>query len=260
MNTFRLKTTIMQPVFIIFAYLTFTLSNVHASTNEINTIIKIGSYYTPGLIEENGSGLFNQLNRAIFQELNQEMKLSLSSIKRARLGITTNQLDAYFPELWENLPGSRKNYIISDPIFYKRIILFSLKNANIHTLADLHGGLIGAVKGFSYGEAIKSNNQLNLSYQDNDFTNIKLLLNNRINAVIGGYPSTVMAVKSHDKHHIIHYDLNKPVAVLESFYVCKNDPAGVKLCNAINNALNSLKNKGILTLNAQTGFSQFTPK
>lgn len=244
---------------VIFSIVTFP-AFVHSLESPRNIPIKIGSYLTPGLIEEDGSGMFNKLNKAIFDEINVSNELTLSSINRVRTGVNNGNLDIYFPELWENLPGNKKDYVVSDPIFYKRIILFTLKESPIKALPDFNHELIGVVQGFSYGKDITSNSHLNFSYQKNDRTNIKLLLNKRIGGVLGGFPGTVLAVNASQDSERIHYDLSKPVAVLESFYVCKNDNEGVKLCNSINKALNSLKKQGVLTLDEKTGFSKFTPK
>lgn len=227
--------------------------------NQADDTVKIGSYLTPGLIKNDGSGLFNQLNDAIFSEINKKHTLNISSLNRAKNGIKTGALDAYFPELWEQLPGNKDQYIVSDPIFYKRIILFTLKNSQLSHISDFEHYILGAVRGFSYGEKIKSNTQLKLVYHENDMVNINLLLNKRISGVIGGFPGTVLAVKKMDLNHQIKYDLNKPVAVLESFYVCANTKKGIELCQSINQALNTLKQKNRLSLNEETGESLFSP-
>lgn len=100
---------------------------------------------------------------------------------------------------------------------------------------------------------------MKLIFQKNDVVNIKLLLSQRVGGVLGAYPGTVMTVKENNEAHKIHYDLDNPVAILESFYVCKNDSDGMKLCNSINKAIDSLLRKDMLELNADTGFSRFTP-
>ncbi len=230
-----------------------------ASSGDFNEPIKIGSYLTPGLIKEDGTGLFNQLNTAIFMEMNKHSQLTLSSLNRTRIGVKSGELDGYFPELWENLAGKKGQYVVSRPIFYKRIILFTLKDSDLAELSDFNSELLAGVQGFSYGKEIKENPRLNIIFQENDITNIKLLLKKRVAGVLGGYPGTVLAVKKNNEANKIHYDLDKPVAVLESFYVCTNDVDGVKLCNLINEAAESLLQKGILELNEETGFSRFNP-
>ena len=231
-----------------------------AAVDEIKEPIRIGSYVTPGLIREDGTGLFNKLNNAIFLEMRKNSELTISSLNRTRAGVKNGTLDGYFPELWEHLPGAKEQYVVSRPIFYKRIILFALKDSGLRELSDFRSELLAAVEGFSYGKEIKSNPHLNLIFQKNDVVNIKLLLNKRVGGVLGGYPGTVMAVKEKDEAHKIDYNLDNPVAILESFYVCKSDSDGVKLCNAINKAIDSLLRKGMLVLNEDTGFSRFTPR
>lgn len=230
-----------------------------ASASGAKEPVKIGSYLTPGLINEDGTGLFNQLNNAIFMEMNKKTELILSSMNRARLGVKNGKLDGYFPELWEQLPGEKDQYVVSKPIFYKRIILFTVNGSGFTKLSDFESEPLGAVRGFSYGKEITSDPRLNISFQNNDVINIKLLLKNRLSGVLGGYPGTVNAVKAHKEASKIHYDLDKPVAILESFYVCNNDQKGVKLCNSIDIAIQALLHKGVLELNESTGVSRFNP-
>ena len=233
---------------------------VWASIDDTKEPIKIGSYLMPGLLKADGTGIFNKLNNAIFMEMSKDAELTLTSLNRTRKGIKDGTFDVYFPELWENLPGEKHQYVVSRPIFYKRIILFTLEGSGLLELSDFENELLGVVQGFSYGREIKSNPRLHFTSQEDDIVNIKLLLNKRIGGVLGGYPGTVIAVKKNDAANKIHYNLDKPVAVLESFYVCKNDADGIKLCNGINKAVESLLRKGILELNDDTGFSRFNPQ
>jgi len=226
------------------------------SATNIKEPVKVGSYLTPGLIRRDGTGIFNKLNDAIFMEMSANSELTLTSLNRARIAVKNGTLDSYFPELWENLPGEKNQYIVSRPIFYKRIILFTLNGSGLAELSDFENEPLGAVRGFSYGKEIISNPRLNLIFQDNDIINIKLLLNKRVGGVLGGYPGTVKAVKENNEASKVRYDLKRPVAILESFYVCKNDPDGVKLCNSIDKAIQSLLRKGILELNKTTGYSK----
>jgi polar amino acid transport system substrate-binding protein len=245
--------------FVFFSWQLALIPSAFATVDETKEPIRIGSYLTPGLIREDGAGLFNKLNNAIFMEMSKHTELTISSLNRTRIGVKNGTLDGYFPELWEHLPDAKDQYVVSKPIFYKRIVLFTLKDSGFAELSDFESELLAAVEGFSYGKEIKSNTDLNLIFQKNDVVNIKLLLSQRVAGVLGAYPGTVMAVKENDEAHKIHYDLDNPVAILESFYVCKNDSDGVKLCNSINNAIDSLMRKGMLELNEDTGFSRFNP-
>ena len=107
-----------------------------ASVDDTKGSVKIGSFFTPKLIEEDGTGLFNQLNNALFMEMNKNVELNLSSVNRVRRDLKNGQLDGYFPELWENLAGEKAQYVVSRPIFYKRVILFTLKRSGLTKLSE----------------------------------------------------------------------------------------------------------------------------
>jgi polar amino acid transport system substrate-binding protein len=253
----RIMVRLTQLITISFVISLCLSAGVNSNALKENQVVNIGSYLTPGLIKSDSTGLFDLLNSAIFNEIGRDVNLSLSSINRVRRATHIGKLDGYFPELWETLPNEPYHYTVSQPIFYKRIILFTLKSDSITELSHLKTEPIGVVRGYSYGKELTLNSGLNLSYQDNDMVNIKLLLNRRISAVLGGFPGTVLAVKKSGKENKIHYDLNQPVAVLESFYVCKNDQDGIALCQDIDRAINTLIAKGVLELNSNTGHSRF---
>lgn len=221
--------------------------------------IKIGSYPTPGLIQEDGKGLFNYLNRQIFSVVDLPVNLSIKPINRTKQEFADGKVQAYFPELWENLPKSKEEYAVSDPIFYKKVILFTRKQSSLKTLNDFENKILGLVTGYAYGKAITNDPNLNLSYQNSDDTNIRLLANNRIDGTLGGFPATVMAVEKSKYKHLIHYDLEKPVAILESFYVCPNTQQGKDLCLHISEGIQKLKKIGALITNPVNGHSKFDP-
>lgn len=241
----------------------FVLFNLSTSSTAFSRAktqsVSVGSYLTPGIIEADGSGMFNRLNKLIFKELGQPFDLVIQPVHRIKKSLVDGYVQTYFPEMWESLPEKHSDYVVSQPIFYKKVILFTAKNSSFNTLQDLEGKILGAVDGFSYGTNIIKNPKLNILYQNNDDVNINLLLNGRLDGVLGGYPGTVIALNKHGDKDKIKYDLTKPVAVLESFYVCPNTKAGIALCEKISLGIEALKSKGILVLDSETGDSQFSP-
>lgn len=225
--------------------------------SQANDQVTIGSNPTPGLIQTDGNGLFNKLNRHIFAQINQPMNLSIKPIRRTKREHSEGLVDAYFPELWEKLSDNKADYVVSDPIFYKKIILFTRKDSQYQNLDDLKNKAIGAVDGFSYGKKIINDAALDIHFQRDDQINIRLLSNKRLEAVLGGFPGTVLAVNQSKYKHLIQYDIKKPVAVLESFYVCQNNQKGKQLCSKISEGIQKLKELGILTLDPTTGYSKF---
>jgi len=85
-------------VLLISAQLVFIPINF-ASAEGINEPIKIGGYVMPGLLKEDGTGLFNQLNKAIFKEVSKSTKLTLASLNRTRKGIKNGGFRCLFSRI-----------------------------------------------------------------------------------------------------------------------------------------------------------------
>jgi len=192
----NVQSVVFKFTVILTVILTLLCISFHCQSAKHTPTVNIGSYLTPRLVQENGKGLFNHLNRQIFAVLKRPMNLTVKPIQRTNKEFKEGEIHAYFPELWEKLPGPKSDYIVSDPIFYKKVILFTRKHSRLTTLADFENKILGLVTGYSYGKSIANASNLNLSYHDSDETNIRLLANNRIDGVLGGFPSTVIAVSS----------------------------------------------------------------
>jgi len=214
----------------------------------------IGSYYVPGLVMDESNGLFVKIHLEVMRRSGIDAELIIQPTKRTQRAFMYGKIDAYFPELAENIP--QKELIISKPFWLKKIILFSLVNSGIRDLSDLKGKIVGAVKGYSYGEKIINNPNISLSYAKDDNANIERLMRGYIDAVIGDDASTITVVENSQYTNLIHYDQNKPIHVLEVFYVCQKTPSGRELCELINQALIDMKDEGIIKLNRTTGEAQ----
>jgi len=225
----------------------------------ISTTVKgtaIGTYYIPGLVIDENSGLFVKLHREIEKRLAFKSELIIQPTKRIQLSFVKGQLDSYFPELLENLPSVE--YVKSQPFWLKKIILFTPKNSQIKSINDLQGKLVGAVSGYSYGSKIKKIANVEVSYVNSDDANIERLMRGYIDAIIGDSKSTVSALENSQHKDEIQYDLNVPIDVLEVFYVCQATRKGKVLCAAIDNALEQMEREQIIKLNMQTGDAEIT--
>ncbi|WP_299080879.1 ABC transporter substrate-binding protein [uncultured Paraglaciecola sp.] len=214
----------------------------------------IGSYYIPGLVIDKSHGLFIQLHKLIMERVAVESELVLQSTKSMQNSFKDNQVLAYFPELWENVP--KKNAVISDTIWLKKIIVYTLNNRQVNSIKDLEGLNIGAVSGYSYGETITNNPKISIDYADNDDINVERLIKRRIDAIIGDQISTQFAVNNSQFKDRIRYDVDKPLEVLNVFYVCQKTLDGIALCEHISSAIANLRENGILMLNASSGETQ----
>ena len=56
-------------------------------------------------------------------------------MNRARMGVKKGSLDTYFTELWENMPMEDEEDVVYRPIFYKRLLLFTLKSSGLNQLS-----------------------------------------------------------------------------------------------------------------------------
>jgi len=213
-----------------------------------------GTYYIPGLVINKDQGTFIKLHKEIMRRTQIENKLYFMPTKRVQYAFKHNDLISYFPELYESLP--KKNVVVSEPFWFKKIIFYSLKDMNIHSTFDLEGLKLGAVHGYSYGPEIVNNKRIEIIYSDNDDINVKLLLNGRIDGILGDTKSTLAAInKSKFKDQFI-YDLNKPINILDVFYVCQNSIIGKQTCSEISEAINQLKSEKLISIDCETGQSQ----
>lgn len=216
----------------------------------------IASYYIPGLVIDKNEGQFVKLHHEIFRRLKLSGDFQMLPARRAQLSFERGELDSYFPELWENVPEPKDNYVVSDPFWYKKVIMYSLKSSAIKDLTDMYGKTAGAVRGYSYGDEITREKRFNILYNHNDDMNVKMLLGGRIDAIFGDNASTSSAVKNNVDGGAIYYDLNKPIAVLDVFYICHNNAKGVALCGNISRVIRQLKQEGILMLDEHNGDSK----
>jgi len=221
-----------------------------------SSAIEMASYYIPGLVIDQDKGLFVKLHREIFKRLQQPADFKLLPARRVQLSFQRGELDSYFPELWENVAQPKSDYVVSDSFWYKKVILYARKDSDIRELSDVYHKTAGAVRGYSYGDDIIHDERFTILYNHNDDMNVKMLLKGRIDAIFGDNASTLNAVKNNIEGDLIYYDLNKPIAVLDVFYICHNNPEGVALCAAISDVIQQLKKEDVIVLDRTSGESE----
>jgi len=231
-----------------------TLALLLFSQNSFSEPLMFGSYYIPELAINKNQGTFIKLHQEIMRRTQIENKLHFMPTKRVQYAFKHNDLISYFPELYESLP--KKNVVVSEPFWLKKIIFYSVKDMNVKSTFDLEGLKLGAVHGYSYGPEIVNNKKIKIFYTDNDDINVKMLLNGRIDGILGDNKSTLSAInKSKFKDQFI-YDLNKPINILDVFYVCQNSIIGKQTCSEITDAIKKLKSEKVIILNPKTGHSE----
>jgi polar amino acid transport system substrate-binding protein len=103
------------------------------------------------------------------------------SLEEARTGRVAGTL------LWSSNADRQKDFLISQPVYRSKTMLFFNRNRPIHwqQLSDLKGKYVGVTNGYSYGETwntLISNRTLFADQANTDVQNFAKLLANRIDA------------------------------------------------------------------------------
>jgi polar amino acid transport system substrate-binding protein len=208
--------------------------------------VDIYSYYIPGLIDSPESGVMVDMLNKIERSTKIDFKLKLLPTKRVQANFINNKIVGYFPELEENRP---KSSCRTDSFMKKKIIAITRKGEpKVTSIKDLLGKRIGGVKGFSYGNLITKNGDITLSFVDNDKKNIKKLLSNRIDVIIGDAHSTINAINEAGSNDSVYYDLNNPINIIDVFFVFQNTDEGQYFCKKVSSSIEELRVEGDLLL------------
>jgi len=206
--------------------------------------VDIYSYYIPGLIDSTENGVLVEMLNKIKKSTKIDFKLKLLPTKRVQASFINNKIAGYFPELEENRPKASCRTISFKK---KEIIAITRKGEpKVTSIEDLFGKRVGGVKGFSYGHLITQNPDISLSFVDNDKKNIKKLLSNRIDVIIGDTDSTVNAINDTASNVFIYYDLANPINVIDAFFVFQDTDEGNVFCKKVSSAIEELRKTGDL--------------
>lgn len=129
----------------------------------------------------------------------------------------------------------------------KKIITVVRKDDPLITEIDqLYWKKLGAVTGYSYGNKLTQDPKIKINRVANDDINLKKLLTKRIDVIIGDADSTINSIKANNLAEQVKYDLTQPIDLLDVFFVFQNTPEQVAICQKVSNAIEQLRNQGIL--------------
>jgi len=206
--------------------------------------IALHSYFIPGLVESPTQGLLIDMLKEIEQQGVLNFEVSLLPTQRTQQHFKAGRVQAYFPELEDFQPEKSCRTVA---FMQKKIITVTLKSAQpINNISQLEGKKVGAVTGFSYGSDIINNPNIRLERVNNDMANLDKLLAGRIDVIIGDINSTVAAIKARNLQSELRYNVDKPVSLLDVFFVFQDDPVGNADCEKVSVALEQLRKTGYL--------------
>lgn len=212
----------------------------------------LGSYYIPGLVENEKQGLFVDFVREIEQRAALNFDVHLKPTRRTQKDFKDGHVIGYFPELYDSLPLPKDQLLVSEPFWVKTIHVFTLKQGGfvVDSLPQLEGRKIALVRGYTYGRDVKNNPKIQKVYVDNDFQSLKMLQAGRVDAVLGDLESTVSALHELKLDKKVHYTVNSPLYALDVFFVFQKTEQGRALNHRVSKAIQEMKQEGYIAQKA----------
>jgi len=236
-------------LFLILINVIFYTGNSYAE--ESNSITPIYSVYTnaiPGLLNEDMTGAFVELNNEISKRAKINLVLNIIPPKRLRSSFHKKEVDIVFPMLTSSFD---KGFIYyrSSAFYVKKDFVYTLKRKTlVSTMKQLEmaKGTIGLTRGYSYPEKLLSNSKLSFDYSPGDNQNMLKLTKNRITSLIVEEVSGIHAAKKTKVQGLVQYDPKTPLFTQDVFYAFQAKPSLIKVKNAISKAINEMKADGTL--------------
>jgi len=223
---------------IVVAFVLF-LASINNCLAEEN-IIAAGVFL--GIIEEDGSGAYQQILEEAAQRANIEYTEHVYPLKRAVEMFKNKKAMAIYGmthAIIEEM-GSTK-IITSYPLgAYKAYIFTPRKHPKISSYSQLKNMKIGAINGYqSYFESLRQHNT-SINYFTHENMQLERLRAGRIDAIIGFLPDWLPYLAN------LNYNPNFPIHVGYDYMTVWNTQAGKDFVESISPALMSMKQDGTL--------------
>ncbi|MCU4677488.1 transporter substrate-binding domain-containing protein [Catenovulum sp. 2E275] len=199
----------------------------------------------PLMVKNEESGLFVELTKAIAARANLNIEIKVLPPKRAIYYFLEQKVDALFPGLDFSFPQDAQYLKSKELIYIKQDFAFSLKSKPlINSFNDLIKYKIGITRGYPYSRELIENEQFNLSIAESDESNIKKLVNGRIDAFVVEEFSGIQAFSQTGYEHLIQYNPHAPLSSQDVFYAFQLTIKGKKLSEKISKVLKAMKDDG----------------
>lgn len=133
-------------------------------------------------VQEDGGGAVTQLVEAAFASQGISVDLSYSPWKRAYMLVKSGAQDGSYPWVWSQ--ERAKDFYFSNPIMYSKFYFYHRADLDFDwdDLSDLKGLTVGLTRGSYMARMTSAADRygFNISINDNDLSNFKLLLEGRI--------------------------------------------------------------------------------
>jgi len=234
-----------QVILVIFVFINF----LHTS-NASEPVVFVTNAYEPYVIEDKIviKGIFPDIIRAIFHELNIEIEFRFQPWKRGEMTVKKGEAFATFPYLITEQRS--ENFYFSDPVIYF-LPKFLYKNINFPSgftwekLSDFRQYRIGGVQGYWYQSSFLAAG-LNVNYVTRDIQNIQMLMSDRIHFTL--LPELVGKILIHKVYpnQVSAFSFAKKPESIDTFrlMVSRKYPNAKELIEKFNKRLRKIKSNG----------------
>lgn len=211
--------------------------------------IKFGTFPIPRMVEDEKNGIFVELTHAMAQRANLDIEILVFPPKRTWVHFRKNKINVIFPAFDVNfLPDKHSGQPTqSTPFSAKPDYVFTRKGRPLlKTIKDLEGKKVGVTLGYPYVKELIENPLIEIDSAHYDELGAKMLVSGRIDAFVISLKTGLDTFKKLGVLDQVQYDIETPLSVHEFYYACHSTEQGKKLCKSISNALDEMREGGIL--------------
>lgn len=230
---------------ILFLFIILLSTNTNAKQKHINLVTDSWvPYYGPNI---KNNGYFAHLVKEAFKRKGYSLTIHFRPWKRALITAKTGKFDGILGAFYTK--ERLKYFEYSKPIDKSKIVFFTKKNRDIKykNLNDLKPYLIGIVRDYHYSDNFKKFKSKLKLYESTDTNhNIKLLLYNRLDLVLGSKNVILDLIEKNYKNDISKFKILETPLIYNNLYVpiSKKNKNYQQIINDFNEGLAEIKKDG----------------
>ena len=226
--------------------LIYLLYGSHATAQ----VLFVTSNYEPYVIQQDSeaSGIFPDIIKAVFDEINLEVKFEFQPWKRGEHTVVTGKAFATFPYLIRQ--ERTEKFDFSDPVifFFPKFFYMKERFPNgfaWNTLKDFHPYNMGGILGFWYEKSFQDAG-LKVQYVTTDLQNIHKLTRDRIDFTLIDELVGWSLIKEAYPEQVTAFAVAQKPESTDAFHimVSRNYPNANVLLKKFNEGLKTIKNNG----------------
>jgi polar amino acid transport system substrate-binding protein len=230
---------------IFFLFIILLSTNIYAKQKHINLVTDSWvPYYGPNI---KNNGYFAHLVKEAFKRKGYSLTVHFRPWKRALLTAKSGKFDGILGAFYKK--NREEFFEYSESIDKSKIVLFAKKDSTIkyNNLNDLTPYVIGVVRGYHYSDDFSNFKSKLKVYESTDTNhNIKLLLYNRLDLVLGSKNVILDLIEKNYKNDITKFKILKTPLISNDLYVpiSKKNKNHKQIISDFNQGLAEIKKDG----------------